>query len=156
MYLHCWSNRLATLDVSNNTALEDLWCFSNQLSNLDVSNNTALIQLICSYNRLINLDISKNSSMRWLQCQFNLLTNLDASNNTELVYLNCIFNDFTANALDNLFGTLPPNNADSGRGKYISIYDNPGTRDCNPSIATEKGWSVETTHVIGLENKNQK
>ena len=40
--LHCGSNQLTSLDVSNCTALQELWLRGNQLTSLDVSNNTAL------------------------------------------------------------------------------------------------------------------
>ena len=44
-HLDCSSNQLATLDVSHNTALIELWCVGNKITNLDVSNNTALYWL---------------------------------------------------------------------------------------------------------------
>jgi hypothetical protein len=34
------------LDVSQNTALTELWCENNQLTSLDVSQNTALTGLL--------------------------------------------------------------------------------------------------------------
>ena len=146
--LLCGGNRLTSLDVSGATALINLDCYYNQLTTLDVSNNTALCQFICGMNQLTNLDISRNTTLRWLQCQFNQLTNLHvSSNNTALVYINCIFNDFTAATLDALFSALP-DNTDSEIKNYISIYDNPGTKDCDPSIATDKGWRVETIYTI--------
>ena len=37
--LDCFSNQLATLDVSNNTALTELACRWNPLTELDVRNN---------------------------------------------------------------------------------------------------------------------
>ena len=43
---------LATLDVSNNTALEQLYCTNIQIITLDLSNNTDLIRLDCSDNQL--------------------------------------------------------------------------------------------------------
>ena len=43
--LSCYSNRLVSLDVSNNTKLTWLSCYSNQLTSLDVSHNTKLTTL---------------------------------------------------------------------------------------------------------------
>ena len=43
--LSCYSNRLVSLDVSNNTKLTWLFCYSNQLTSLDVSHNTKLTTL---------------------------------------------------------------------------------------------------------------
>ena len=61
--LNCWRNQLTNLDVSQNTALTDLYCAFNQLTSLDVSNNTALTVLHCFSNQLTSLDISKNISL---------------------------------------------------------------------------------------------
>ena len=43
--LWCSGNKLTSLDVSNNSALEKLRCSHNQLTSLDVSNNAALVTL---------------------------------------------------------------------------------------------------------------
>jgi len=65
------------------------------------------------------------------------------NNNTTLIYVNCYSNQFTADALDALFGSLHSNpNIIGGIEKYISIHDNPGTATCHPNIATEKRWKV--------------
>ena len=48
-WLDCEYNQLTTLDVSNNTALRELYCRNNQLTALDVSNNTALQRLDCDF-----------------------------------------------------------------------------------------------------------
>jgi hypothetical protein len=52
--------------------------------------------------------------------------------------LHCSFNQLTSAALNNLFETLPGNT----EAKSIHIGDNPGTEDCNRSIAEEKEWLV--------------
>ena len=44
-YLNCSLNQLATLDVTKNTVLTELWLSDNQLTSLDISNNTALTVL---------------------------------------------------------------------------------------------------------------
>ena len=41
--------------------------------------------------------------------------------------------------MNNLFETLH----DNGFDKTIDIANNPGSTDCNPSIAQAKGWTVE-------------
>ena len=47
--IDCRYNQLTSLDVSNNSVLEDLYCSENQLTTLDVSNNTALEWLDLKY-----------------------------------------------------------------------------------------------------------
>jgi len=90
--LFCYKNQLSSLDVTKNTALTRLWCFSNQLSSLDVSSNTALTVLYCYNNQLIGLDVSYNTALTSLGCGNNLLTNLDVSKNTALTGLGCASN----------------------------------------------------------------
>ena len=153
--LICNNNQLTSLDVGINTALRSLDCSANILTNLDVSRNKALNYLVCFFNRLTALDVSKNIALTELYCHFNQLTALDVSGAIALRYLYCWKNQFndldvsgatalnmllcennqlTASALNDLFRTLPYN-----RGQ-ISIYNNPGTLDCDCSIAEEKGW----------------
>ncbi len=93
--LVCWENQLTSLDVSQNTALQELACFENQLTSLDVSQNPALQKLSCWDNRLTCLDVSKNTELTYLKCSYNRLTELDVSKNTELTYLDCGYNRLT-------------------------------------------------------------
>ena len=77
IYLGCDDNKLVTLDVSKNTALEQLSCINTNLTNLDVSKNTKLIAMWCYQNNLTSLDISKNMDLEELGCTNNpLLTNI--------------------------------------------------------------------------------
>jgi hypothetical protein len=85
--LSCRGNKIMSLDVSNNSALEVLWCSENQLTSLDLSNNTALVYLNFSYNQLTSLDVSNNSALIIFYCRFNQLTSLDLTNNIDLGYL---------------------------------------------------------------------
>ena len=50
--LQCYSNRLQTLDISQQPQLELLWCGINQLSALDVSSCKKLTQLRCYMNTI--------------------------------------------------------------------------------------------------------
>ena len=87
--LHCISNQLSNLDISQNNLLFEIECQFNQLNTLDLNNNTALIYLNCASNQITNLDVSSNTSLTLLECSSNLLTNLDISNNTSLTFLSC-------------------------------------------------------------------
>ena len=125
--LDCYNIQLTSLNFSKSTALSDLACYNYQLITLDVSNNTALSMLECDNNQLTNLDVSKNTVLQWLSCKGNQLSSA---------------------ALDVLFGTLHSNTVTYSYSlpakKYISISNNPGTSDCDQSIATKKGWNVKT------------
>ena len=147
--LVCGSSQLTTLDVSKNVALEYLELGGNQLTTLDVSNNVALEYLGCGYNQLTTLDVSKNRMLTHLNCSYNQLTTLDVSHNTELRFLYCQYNLLTASALNDLFRTMPKkSDLYAKHGRYpdfsytIYIHENPGTNNCDVSIAQEKGWRV--------------
>gem|GEM_PF-964749 len=93
--LNCSNNRLATLNLTNNTKLTSLTCNTNQLTTLDLSKNVALAILTCSYNRLTALNLSANVALTNLDCGYNQLTSLDVSNNTRLSWLDCKSNRLT-------------------------------------------------------------
>ena len=99
--LYCSSNQLTSLDLSNNTALTELYCNSNQLTSLDLSNNTALTELSCYFNQLTSLDVSHCTMLTYLNCTSNQLTSLDVSHCTMLTYLNCASNQLTSLDLSN-------------------------------------------------------
>ncbi|MBQ6945222.1 MAG: hypothetical protein IJN43_12975 [Ruminococcus sp.] len=95
--LHCEGNNLASLDLSNNTALEELKFYKTSLTTLDLSNNTALKILRCNENKnLTTLDLSNNTALTELYCYNNQFTSLDLSNNTALTILNCTDNQLTS------------------------------------------------------------
>jgi len=139
---------ITRLDVSNNTKLITLECSFTQLPSLDISKNTALTDLVCFMNQLTSLDVSNNTKLIQLWCQANLLTSLEVSKNIALVWLDCSQNQLAADELDALFDTLHSNTITLPMPvpvtKEIHIYYNPGTDDCDQSIATKKGWTVFT------------
>jgi hypothetical protein len=115
--LECDSNRLASLDVSKNIALENLFCRSNQLTSLDVSKNVALTYLFCEINQLTTLDVSKNVALTNFGCYSNKLTSLDVSKNKALTRFECSYNKLQTLNLKNGKNTLITNS-------YISLYGN--------------------------------
>jgi len=145
-YLECMNNQLTTFDVSHNTALEYLYCNNNQLTALDVSGSTALQVLYCYYNQLTTLDVSGSTALRYLYCYYNQLTTLDATCNTEIEVLKCSGNQLTTFALNYLFRTLHDNTSYTKNWVEppfsLFINDNPGSSDCDVTIAQEKGWKV--------------
>ena len=142
--LWCRMNDLTNLDLSKNTALTDLDCRGNKLKTLDLSKNTALVDLECRHNELTNLDVSKCVALMRLTCTVNKLTSLDVSKCTNLIELFCLSNELTGSALNALFRTL--HSKDAGFKKEIYINGNPGTDDCDQSIATKKGWQVKLAY----------
>ena len=94
LYLYCDENNLNSLDVSQNTALEDLICSQNNLTSLDVGNNAALINLVCWKNQLTSLDVSNNPELKFLNCDQNQLTSLNVEETN--IYLSNPYSGFHA------------------------------------------------------------
>jgi hypothetical protein len=137
-HLSCNYNQLESLDLSNNTILKSLSCNVNQLESLDLSKNTSLTSLSCRGNSLTIMDLSNNDALTVLKCDNNQLRMLDVSKNTALIDLICYNNQLGTDALNALFKTLHSN----AGTKNINIAGNPGTNECDRSIAINKGWTV--------------
>jgi len=99
--LYCSYNVLNSLDVGSNMTLRYLYCDNNSLSSLDVSKSTALEELYCSSNSLSSLDVSGNTVLRYLYCNNNSLSSLDVSSNTALRELVCYYNSLSSLDLSN-------------------------------------------------------
>ena len=134
--LTCSSIRLNNLVVSNNPALTNIDCSLNELSHIDVSSNAALTSLNCASNSLTSLDVSSNTALQILDCRRNDLANMAVSRNGLLTSLNCSSNELSVSSLDDLFEMLPI----VGSASFLNFRYNPGTADCNSSIAENKGW----------------
>ena len=128
--LVCWENQLTSLDVSQNTALQELACFENKLTSLDVRQNPALQKLSCWDNRLTELDVSKNTELTYLKCSYNRLTELDVSQNTKLTELYFVSNKITSLQADNCTNLTV---IFTGSNKYkVEVYKK--TRILDPDI----------------------
>ena len=99
--LHCFDNKLTTIDISHNKMLEVLNCGNNQFTTLNLKDNTELAYLRCQQNKLTELDLSSNIKLIDLSCDNNNLANLDLSANAALMYLNCAGNRLTGLNLQN-------------------------------------------------------
>ena len=166
--LTCNNNSLTSLDVSSCTALTALYCYINSLTSLDVSGCTALNELDCNSNSLTSLDASGLTALAYMNCYTNSLTSLDVSGCTALTALNCSWNSLTslraqnvglsggnyyssssasyaANLRDNQLGAaaLDQFYTDLAAGSSpLLVFSNPGTTGDDPSIATNKGYTV--------------
>jgi Leucine-rich repeat (LRR) protein len=94
-YLDCSYNKIASINISKNAALTNLFCSSNVLTALDVSKNTTLSLLSCEGNKLTVLDVNKNSELSSLNCTSNSIITLDVSKNPVLTELYCDNNNIT-------------------------------------------------------------
>lgn len=93
--LNCMSNKLTSIDVSQNLALTFLNVSFNKLTTLDISKNFALENLSISYNNFTSIDVSHNPSLQYFTCISNQLTDIDVSKNINLYALWCSSNQIT-------------------------------------------------------------
>ena len=141
------SNLLTVLDVSNNTKLYELNCSQNSLTELNISQNTALKYLYCANNTLTALDISSNILLYELSCSNNSLTDLDISKNTALKKVYCYNNNFSTEALDDIFCSLPERQS-SDQAKIYPLYNSNDAgystvMATNKQNAITKNWKVQ-------------
>lgn len=74
-------------NLSNLTALEQLYCHNNQLTSLNVESNANLRILQCDRNHLTELDVTKNANLVRLECSYlKELTKIDLSKNSKLSF----------------------------------------------------------------------
>ena len=86
-------NNITSIDISQNTELEEFSCFGMDVTSLNVNNNTKLKSLECSENPIKSLDVSALIELKELWCHsMDLSEDLDVSNNTKLEYLSCEYN----------------------------------------------------------------
>ena len=143
-YLNCRNNGLSSLNLTYNTALEELRVTENSsLGSLDVSKNTKLTYLGCGNCNLTTLDVSKNTALEKLYCYDNGLTSLNVSKNTKLKLLSCYQNNIGVVNMSSLVSSLPSNSGTL----YIcnTAADDEGNviTPAQVQVAKSKGWKVK-------------
>ena len=127
------------------TSLEVLICYSNDLASLNLSQNTALVELDCSSNELTSLDVSNNTALEKLDCSSNQLGSLDVRNNKNLAYLECHDNQIKVIDMDFLIASLPENKTNEVY-KFVAVSNS--TDEGNVCTKTQveeaknRGWTT--------------
>ncbi len=97
-YFSCISRvdgaKLSALDVTNATALKQLYANANNLTSIDLSKNTGLEIVDIQNNKLTAIDVTNNVNLTKLTVSDNLLTAIDISNNQALATLYISNNKF--------------------------------------------------------------
>ena len=88
------------IDVSNNTALKNLWVSNIKASSINIANNANLEKLRAYDNSLTTLDLSHNGELLWLDVARNKLPNINLSGNTKLQFFNISNGSDTRTQLD--------------------------------------------------------
>ena len=140
--LYCLDSQLASLDTSNNTALEYLHCNGNQLTSLDVSNNTSLTQLSCYSNNLTTLNVANNNNTNMVIFYAHFNPNLECIQVDDPTYSTDNWPNIDATAsfsedCENL-------GIDELQQKTIKLYPNP--------VQTELNIELNETSEINIVN----
>ena len=94
--LYCERCGLTSLDLSKNTALTTVTCFDNQLTSLNVTGCTALKKFHCYNNQIVSLNFSGCAVLTDLRCNNNRLTSLVLSSCNKLELLYCEDNQLSS------------------------------------------------------------
>jgi len=134
--LICDNNNLTSF-VSGAWWLSGISCQDNNLTELHLDFSGYMNSVYCNNNKITSLKLPTDNEIGNLNCSFNELTELDLSDVTYIdENIDCSNNKLSASALDAMFESMPESEGE------INIENNPGTTDCNRSIAEEKGWTV--------------
>lgn len=150
-YLRCVYNKLTSLDVSANTALQSLYTSHNtSLKSLDVSKNPELVNLVCENNGLTSLDVSANTKLYMLQCSSNKLKSLDVIKNQSLSTLNC--NDNEIDGLDIRQNTsLSSMDFSINPIKVLKVTDKYSDRNLEASIMMYDTVEIDMGQISGWD-----
>lgn len=142
--------KLASLNLSNLSALKSLDCYGSPLSTLDLSDCESLENLVCVKNNLTSLDLSSCSNLKELNCYDNKITSLDLSFTPELETVSCARNRMTELNITNM-----PLETSSWTGYYYASCGQQTTDGTTPQTLTltmrdeQKPWwyTYPATHA---------
>ena len=139
--LNCAYNRLITLELVCCPKLKLLNCSGNRLSVLRSRCNRELVYLDCSDNVLQSLELDACPDLLYLFCFSNRLHSLYLGGCDGLVCVDIGGNGFEAEALNQLFSSLPA--FTEGREATIRFEQHNGSeRKCRMELLHAKGWKV--------------
>lgn len=102
--LHAAHNKITSLDVSNNSALQVLNVVGNQITDLNVTNLTLLEGLYARSNKISSIDLSTNIALKEISLKYNSLLSLDISAINNVEYLEVVANEIMT---DLIIGNQP-------------------------------------------------
>ena len=94
--IYCDYNKLSSIDISKNTALEKFVCRDNHLSSLSLGNNSQLKVLDVCNNNISSLNVGSNGGLIELWADGNSLSSLNVSSNHNLQVLTIQDNNITS------------------------------------------------------------
>ncbi len=149
---------LSEIDVTALSKLSILKIDNNNIGHLDLSKSGKLKKLSVEGNKLSSVDLSATPKLESINLSKNQLTALKVDKNPKLYSVIIAHNLLEKDPLDALFLELPDlsnitEDPTIDNHKRIDISNNPGTKDCNQSLATNKGWkiSADTHNTIATQ-----
>jgi Leucine-rich repeat (LRR) protein len=139
------NSNISSINLSGLDLLSSLRLNGNSLTSIDISSTVLIDNLELKNTLLSSLNISTlKSTGAVVSCEPSPITSIDATGITVLnMYMrNC---SMSSSALNSFFTSLGNADAGAGYSNLILIYGNPGTATCDTTIATAKGWTVDTT-----------
>lgn len=126
-------NLKGDLDLSGLSALADLDCSNNKISSINLADDTALQVLLCNGNNLTSLDTSAaGSSLETIDRDHNTLTTLTLTGNTGLIDLECQNNALTSLTVSGAkLDTLKCENNQISGTLNLTNFTNLRTLDCD-------------------------
>ena len=156
-YLDLSSNKISTLDLSDQELLKFVFVSDNKIKNINLTDCEDLRYLACNNNKIQELDVSDCYELTHLECDNNLLTHLSLENNEELMLLSC-----DGNNLNNLdVSQCKELQSLSCRYNNITSLDIKGLEletikcDGNDKSSNELISGGETSKKIGIKEKLQ-
>lgn len=146
------SDYINNLNVSGCSSLETLELYAlfrsrNSPGFLNLSGCSSLISINQNIQNIYltylnGVDLSGCSSLEYMNINDADITNLDLSDCEKVTYLDVRDNNMSAEALNDMFGTLPDWSVNYGEtlGVY-KITGNPGASSCDTEIAYVKNWN---------------
>lgn len=123
------NNLFTSIDLSNNTNLEEAYIGSSPYSTINVSTLTSLRVLDIEDTQLTTLDLSNNTALTTFKLRNSDITNLDLSNNTALVSVDISNSDLT---------TL---NVKNGNNANVTLFDTTGSTNLTCILVDTETYS---------------
>lgn len=85
--LRCSENEITTINLSNHTALRELYCDYNEIGRLDLTNATSLQVLECSGNKISSIDLTPCISLKIIALSANPINSIKWPTENNISYL---------------------------------------------------------------------
>lgn len=135
------NNKLTEVDLSFCPEMDQINLDDNAINKLVITPSESLHTLTLRNNKLSSLDLVNKPKLAVLSLENNSISELNIAGNQDLSNVDISKNQFSGTALNKVFTDLPMP-LYSFLSPWIRITSNPGTNQCDSTIATVKKWKV--------------